>query len=385
MKTNSRKKNLRSCTRYMGSIAVTALMLIVLCGCHPKASGKLLIAFPRSSTELRLVFSEAVDPTTASRVDSYATELGLQILGAEVDRSDPTRVTLKTSQMPTWQDNWATDWTGKRAKEEYVKIDVVRARGVRAASGAKLENPESPRFIQGIPSVRTIQSPKEEVFPFTSKLVGLVATHEYNPDGGTGGNNLIDKLGFMFLHRPTAEGPFNSIKIVTKKKVPGLSEAVEEVRAGKREGLHVMWAGGEIQTVEGETRLVDTGFMEGHLVDPPLKSPPPFPIKTVDISVSSVKTLKAKSLQGVICSFENVTVDKISPSTEKGFRSFVFHDESGAPVNGLFLDSVGQNVRSGQHFNYLRGIVHQPHLGQYEVIVELDEHLQSKSILGGKP
>jgi hypothetical protein len=385
VKTNPGSSDVRARPCLVWSTAVTMVMLIVISGCHPKASGTLLIAFPRSSTELRLVFSEAVDPTTARRPDSYATELGLRILGSEVDPNDPTRVTLKTSPMPTWQDSWGTAWKAEGTKEEDVKIDVVRARGVRTASGAALEHNDSPRFIEGVPSVRTIQSPKEEAFPFTSKLVGLVATHEYNPDGGTGGNNLINKLGFMFLHRPSAEGSFNSIKVVTRKQVPGLSEAVEEVRAGKRESLHVMWAGGEIQTVDGETRLVDTGFMEGHLVDPPLKSPPPFPIKTVDISEPSAKTLKAKSLQGVVCSFQNVIIDKVSPLNEQSFRAFVFHDDSGASVNGLFLDSVRQSIRSGQKFSYLRGIVHQPHLGQYEVIVEMDEHLRSKSNSGGKP
>src|SRR5260370_37202205 len=189
---------------------------------------------------------------------------------------------------------------------------------------------------------------------------------------------MIKSLGFMFLHRPSNEAPFNSIKIVTNKQVPGLAEAVAEVREGKGKGVHVEWGGGEIQTVDGETRLVDTGFMEGSLVDPPLQSPPPYPIKTAEISEEAGKTLRAKSLQGVVCAFENTTIDSVSAAKDKGLRSFVFHDLSGAKVSGLFLDTVAQKVRPGQKFRYMRGVVHQPQAGKYEVIVELDDHLKSK-------
>src|SRR5260370_2535440 len=332
--------------------ALTTILVILfadcVCGCQHKVSGNLLIAFPKSSTELRLVFSEPVDRATAEQPNNYRTELGLRISAATVDPRDPTRVTLKTEAMPSWMSDWTPNEKGRPSYADIMKVDVVRAVGVRTASGAALAKNDSPRFVQGIPSVRTIQKPNEEAFPFASRLVGLVATHEYNPDGGVP-HQMIKSLGFMFLHRPSNEAPFNSIKIVTNKQVPGLAEAVAEVREGKRQGLHVQWAGGEIQTVDGETRLVDTGFMEGSLVDPPLQSPPPYPIKTAEISEEAGRTLRAKSLQGVVCVFEKSTIDSVSAPNGKELRSFVFHDASGAKVSGLLLDTVAQKLRPGQN------------------------------------
>src|SRR5260370_26046716 len=234
--------------RVLGAVLV---ILIAVCfgGCERKASGSLLIAFPKSSTELRLVFSEPVDRTTAEQLNNYRTELGLRISAATVDPRDPTRVTLKTEAMPSWMSDWTPNETGRQTYADTMKVDAVRALGVRTASGASFAKNDSPRFVQGIPSVRTIQKPNEEAFPFASRLVALVATHEYNPDGGVP-HQMIKSLGFMFLHRPSNEAPFNSIKIVTNKQVLGLAEAVADVREGKRQGLHVQWAGGEIQTVD---------------------------------------------------------------------------------------------------------------------------------------
>ena len=369
--------------RYLNGFVLALILvcvgLFVDCSRQPpeKPAGKLLIAFPKSGTELHLVFSEPVDRATAEQPGSYKTELGLQVLGASVDPSDLTRVTLKTGAMPTWMTDWTYDEKGRQTYAENIRVDSIRAVGVHTASGAALASDKSPRFVQGIPAVRTIQKPREEVFPFFSRLVGLVAAHEYNPDGGVP-DKLIKDFGFMFLHRPSTEGPFNSIKIVTNKQVPGLAEAEADIRAGQRKGLHVLWAGGEIQNIEGETRLVDTGFMEGSLVDPPLQSPPPYPIKSAEISGEAAKSLRAKSLQGVICAFENVTIDSVSSPDAKGLRSFTFHDASGAKVSGVLMDTVSQKVRSGQKFPYMRGIVHQPGAGRYEVIVELDEHLGAK-------
>src|SRR5260370_7271919 len=86
--------------------ALTTILVILfadcVCGCQHKVSGNLLIAFPKSSTELRLVFSEPVDRATAEQPNNYRTELGLRISAATVDPRDPTRVTLKPKAMPSW-------------------------------------------------------------------------------------------------------------------------------------------------------------------------------------------------------------------------------------------------------------------------------------------
>ncbi len=337
------------------------------------SNGALLIAFPRSATELRLVFSEPIDRASAERPENYATQSGLKILAASVDPGDPRRVLLKTGPMPTWESGPATSLY-QRPNDEPVRVEVVRAPGVLTASGAPLARDASPRFIQGIPSVWQIQRPAEERFPFVSRYVNLTAAHTYNPDGGVP-HVLVDTLGFTFLHRPTG-GPFNSIKIVTKKHISGLIEATARLQPG--EGLHVLWAGGQIRTEDGETRLVDTGFMEGAVIAPPLKSPPPYPIRAAEISRAAGKTIRAKSLQGVIVRFENVTIDSVSTPNERRLRHFVFHDTSGARVSGLLLHTVTQGVQPGRRFRAMRGLVHQPRAAEYEVIVELNQHLTQK-------
>jgi len=130
---------------------------VPLSGCQGKPSGSLVIAFPKSVNELRLIFSEPVDRASAERPESYSTESGLKILGASLDPNDPKRVMLKTEPMPTWETAAATG-RYERPNDEPLKIDIVRATGVRTLSGATLAKNESPRFIQGIPSVWQIQT-----------------------------------------------------------------------------------------------------------------------------------------------------------------------------------------------------------------------------------
>jgi hypothetical protein len=320
--------------------------------------GGLEIAFPISNTELRLVFSAPVDSDSAQRPESYTTESGLKIVGASVDPADPRRVTLKIEPM----DGAA------------MKVDVVRCVGVRMISGVSPMEIESPPFIQGIASISEIQKPNTESFPFASRFVGLRSSASCGKDGGVDSNILIDTLGFAFVHRE-AGGPFNSLKVVTKKHIPGITEAVEQLEEGKT--VHVLWAGGEIRNVNGENQLVDTGFMEGSIVEPTvLKSPPSYAIKTAEISKGSSWTIRAKSLQGVVVHFENVTIDSVSEPDKRQLRSIVFHDGSGGQATGLLLHTVTQKVEQSQQFQFLRGIAHQPRAGHYEVIVEMDAHLR---------
>jgi hypothetical protein len=147
-------------------------------------------------------------------------------------------------------------------------------------------------------------------------------------------------------------------------------------RVSAGQSVHVLWAGGEVRTVTGETRLVDTGFMEGSIIEPsPIPSPPPYSIHTAELAGDAASTLRAKSLQGVIVRIEDVIIDDMSVRRRGRLRSFVFHDRSGGRLSGVLLPTVQRTLQAGQHFRALRGIVHQPRAAQYELIVELDEHM----------
>jgi len=342
---------------------------------------ELSIAFPTSDTELLVIFSEPVDRESAEQPARYITEAGLGILAASGVEDD---VPLNSTPSESNPNNVRkVKLTTEPMDGEVIKVDTVRAMGVRTASGETLAQLDSPPFIQGIASIPEMQSPGEPVFPFASRFTGLVASASCQKNGGVDSSALIDTLGFSFLHRETG-GPLNSIKVVSDKHVPGIAEAVARLEP---EDLtpHVLWCGGEIRNVQGETQLVDTGYMIGSIIqETPKKKPPEYPITTDDVSRETGRTLRANVLQGVIVRFENVTIDRVWDPDERGLRSFVFHDEGrghafsrghGAQAFGLFLPWVTQEIEPGQKFQSLRGIVHQPSESHYQVIVELDEHL----------
>jgi hypothetical protein len=318
---------------------------------------RLTIAFPKSETEVRVVFSEAIDPDRAQDPASYSARRGLRVRSAQIDPRDPCRVTLKTDAM----------------NGEAMETEVLSATGVRTRSGRPLANAHSPEFIKGLASIPEIQRPEVEAFPFTSRFNGKVASASCGKDGGVDSNVLIDTFGFAFIHME-AGGPFNSLKISTKQHIPGIADITRGLQQGQT--AHVLWAGGEIRTVNGETQLVDTGYIEGSVIPPhPLRSPRPFPIKTADLAVESGRTLRAKSLHGVIVWFEHVTIDKVSQPDKSGLRRFSFQDGGRGRASGVILANVKKQLKEGQKLSGLRGLVHSPKAGECEVIVELDEHL----------
>ena len=329
-------------------------------------------AFPTGSETVRLLFPQQLDKRSAEDPSNYSTRLGLKILRARGDPNEGgTGVTLTTEPM----------------NGEAMIVDAVRAEGLRTTAGATLQITESREFIHGIASLPGIQWPADERSPFYSRFQGILACASCQKDGGVNSNHLIDQLGFSFLHVEKG-GPFNSIKVVGKKHVPGIEEEVDRLRP---QGLspHVLWSGGEIQTVVGETRLVDTGFMAGAIMPAtPKKFPPPFRVKTRDITGPSAKTIRAKALQGVIVRFDNVTIDKVyAPGAYRAISaphlgSFVFHDDSAAKLDGILLRSVTVPLRAGKHFQTLRALLHQPRKGHYEAIVELNEHFNYQSGFG---
>jgi hypothetical protein len=316
-----------------------------------------MIAFPKSETELRVVFSEPVDPKTAQDPASYSAKRGLKARRAQIDSNDPCRVTLETDAM----------------NGEAMETDVLSAPGVRTRTQRPLANAQSPEFIKGIASIPEIQRPAAEAFPFTSRFGGKVASASCGKDGGVDSNVLIDTFGFAFIHME-AGGPFNSLKISTKRHIPGIAEVTRGLQKGQT--AHVLWAGGEIRTVHGETQLVDTGYIEGSVIPPsPLRSPKPFPIKAADIAADSGRSLRAKSLHGVIVWFEQVTIDRVSQPDKVGLRRFSFRDGSRGRASGVILANVKTQLKEGQKLSGLRGLVHSSKPGECEVLVELDDHL----------
>jgi hypothetical protein len=124
--------------------------------------------------------------------------------------------------------------------------------------------------------------------------------------------------------------------------------------------------------------------MQGSIMEAtPKKFPPPYSISAKDISGRAALTLRAKRLQAVICRLEDVTITEVGEAgpyrrdvDAPAVRRFMFHDAHGdEAVAGVFLDTVRQPVDEGQRFSAMRGIVHQPRRGRYEVIVEMDKHL----------
>ncbi len=133
-------------------LTLSLFFLLVICSnCSNKemeGEGALLITFPINNSELTLVFSIPVEQTSAERSDSYTTDEGLTIIAATIDPLEPTHVKLKTEAMVG----------------DSMKIDIVRATGVRTSTGARLVKDYSPKFIHGIASISEIQEPAEGFF-----------------------------------------------------------------------------------------------------------------------------------------------------------------------------------------------------------------------------
>lgn len=343
-----------------------------------RESSDSLVAFPIGADTIRVVFREPADPERLRRPEAYSTEAGLQILSVVADGDDPAGTPVGR---------------GVTLKTEPMNGDAMILDRILVREGGRPGSPATTRsrpFLQGVASLPAVQWPREEQYPFRSRFEGTIASASCQKDGGVNSNHLIDQLGFCFIHVEKG-GPFNSLKVVGRKHVPGIEEEVQRLRP-QRLSPHVLWSGGEIQTIDGETRLVDTGFMSGSILPAtPKRFPPPFRIKTADITGDAARALRAKSLQGVIVRFDSVTIDEVSgPDRHDAFvsaphlRAFVFHDDSGGRVRGLLLNSVTATLKAGQQLHTLRTLVHQPRPGQYEAIVELDEHLNYDAGYGNR-
>jgi hypothetical protein len=341
------------------------------------SNAELVMAFATSDSDLRVIFSGAVDAGSAASADNYQTERGLRIMeagvaetaaeGESADEADRaiTRVSLRTEPM----------------NGHLMEVDVLHAEGVQTTNGDRIKSAESRPFLHGIASIPQTQKPVAREFPFKSQFEGTIATASCQKDGGVNSSHLIDALGFSFIHVERG-GPFNSLKIVGLKHVPGIEEEVERL-ASRGLSPHVLWSGGEVRTVDGETRLVDSGFMEGSILPAtPKEFPPPYPITVAEISGEQARTWRAKRFQGVIVRFDEVELQHVSdprPYREDvagpAVRRFRFSDRSGVELHAVALDTVTHRLEKGQRFRSMRAIVHQPRAAHYEAILEMDKHL----------
>lgn len=347
-----------------------------------------VVAYPVSNTQLRVVFRTPIDLETALDPASYRLESGLEVSevrihhnrGVEFDGDDQEAVENGAADSPSARRIRLT-LTTEMMNGDLMDSDALLPLRVRTVDGDDLIDIASPPFIPGIASIPQTQKPRELTPPFASRFERQIATESCQKDGGANSAHLIDTLGFSFLHVERG-GPFNSIKVVGSKHVPGITEEVDRLRP---HGLspHILWSGAEIRTISGETRLVDTGFMEGSILPAtPKHFPPPFPVTAKQFAGDAARTLRAKRLQGVIVRFEDVVIDSVDEpplytSAVRGpaVRCIRFHDVSGETLAGVLLDTVRQPVGPGARFESMRAIVHQPQFGEYEAIVELDEHL----------
>jgi hypothetical protein len=349
---------------------------------NPFDRSDLLIAYPVSDQRLRLVFSHPMNPATAGVASHYETAKGLKILRAAVDARDPRRVTLTTERMS------GADLT----------IDSVRVDGaVRSSRGIRLAQPTSPAFLHGIASIEALRRAHGAELPQTSRFIGMVASASCSKNGGVWSGLL--SLGFTFLHEERG-GPYSSIKVVTdlEGRLPEAPRAFAKLEPGTT--LHPLWAGGVIAEVNGETQLVDTGYMEGSLLSP-LKIPPPHPIKLADIAGERVKTAAAKSLEGVIVRVEAVVVENVaSPppppplapfgvqltkggatkfvdAVERGaLRSAVLVQRGGGSIDALLLSPCTLPLHQGQRFRSIRAIVSRRRPDAFELLIEHDRDLE---------
>lgn len=319
---------------------------------------RLVAAFPKSETELRIIFSAPMDAGTVEDSSAFECRSGLPIHSGWLDPQDPARVTLRTDPM----------------NGEVMQLDVIHVRDARTFSGEELVENESPEFIHGIASIPELQRSATKSFPFASTFAGRVASASCGKDGGVDSSVLSDTFGFAFIHNE-AGGPFNSLKIATRQHIPAVTEATRGLSAGTT--VHVLWAGGEIRDIDGETQLVDVGYMEGSIFPPnPLRTPPPFPVKVAEVAGEQARSLRAKSLQGVIVRFDDVAVDAVGASASaEGGRDITFHDDSDGQLTGVILANVSTPLSEGQRLASLRALLHQPSAGRYEAIIELDQHL----------
>jgi hypothetical protein len=289
-------------------------------------------------------------------VGNYTTARRLQILNASLDGEDSRRVTLTTEAMAGTS----------------LSVDVVQVKGLKGTRGATLPEMTSPSFLHGIASIEALRRAHEEEFPYASLFSGVVATLSCSKNGGVWEG--VNDLGFTFLHEESG-GPYSSIKVVTdiEEKIPNVAEEHHKLQEG--ESLHVLWAGGLILEINGETQLVDTGFMEGFLL-PVLRTPPEYPIKASDISRKAARTVTAKSLEGVIVRLENVVFTRVGNPDKLGIRSAVLTDESDAPVDALLLSPVTMEIKPGQSFRSVRALVIRPKVDALQLLIEWDGALE---------
>jgi hypothetical protein len=200
-----------------------------------------ITAFPVGYAELRVHFSSRIDHDSVTNVNNYRLTSGLRILDARIQHNGaPDAGSSADAGGGTTVATLTTDVMNG----DLMDIDVLHAEGITSLEGTRHDPLVSRPFISGIASIPQLQKPREPGFPFSSNFVRLIATASCQKDGGANSAHLIDTLGFSFLHVERG-GPYNSLKVVGKKHVPGITEEVDRLRP-QGLSLHVLWSGGEV-------------------------------------------------------------------------------------------------------------------------------------------
>ena len=73
--------------------------------------------------------------------------------------------------------------------------------------------------------------------------------------------------------------------------------------------------------------------------------------------------------------FDDVTIDDVQKAGDDGRRYVRLRDASDCQVRAVVLGNVKKSLQPGQKMAHIRALVHVSSNGEYEVIVELDQHI----------
>ena len=299
---------------------------------------ELKAAYPVSNTDIRAVFTEALDPASAGDASHYSFGPGLPILAATFDPESPNAVTLHTGMMVPAN----------------LRSNALHISNISSQDGDVIVSANSRSFVEGILTPQLIQSNREPTFPFNSLLVPQVASVSCAWNDWHRNSNcvvapcVIESVG----------GPYSGVAV-------SLTPATTALVTPYSFGTHLLFAGGVMTEVNGETQVADTGFMEAFPIGPDLPLPQPVLLSTADMPDVFDTSEATDQFERCYVEFRDVQITDFDPST----RVFLFRDASGViargDLNGLDEDA---QLFAGQALPFLRGVVIVFASGRYKVM-----------------
>lgn len=319
-----------------------------------------VVAYPRSPTEIEVTFTVEIDAKSALDVASYELASGAKLYGVERDETRERTYVLHSDFMDP----------------DALKVDRLKAEGVKTAGGGPLKANESPPFVQGVLDVIAVAKTIGTKPPFASDLGGSIVSMSCVPCCPP---KMLEDAGFTFLQQ-TLGGPYSGIKVVVDELGEDVVAAAGKLPRGL--GPHVLFRGGWIDDTQGELRLVDTGFMRSSVYDDatPLPTPPSVGVRNADIAGQNADSGYARSLGGVAVELADVRVLSVESAAEGGGgggggRIVTYVDKSGVANTAWVLPSVTREIAKGETFDRMRGEVHRVN-GVNQVVVVFEEDLK---------